>query len=97
VSRDQIYAANAAQKRVISMPKFMDFHANQSIASESVARLRQETLDGTTDGFGVRQLELFYSPNGKGIYCLLEADDEEAVRNHHNGNCSDVVRVESLL
>jgi hypothetical protein len=49
------------------------------------------------DAFGVRQIELFYSPDGKGVYCLLEAPDEEAVRQHHEGNCGEVIKVESLL
>ena len=79
------------------MPKFMDFHPNYQIASERIGQLRQETVERTSDRYGVRQLELFYSPDGKGIYCLLEGPDEAAVRNHHNGNCNEVIRVESLL
>jgi len=79
------------------MPKFMDFHADMALAPQQVARLRQETLAGTVDQYGVRQVDLFYSPNGKGIYCLLEAPDEDAVRDHHHGNCGEVVKVESVL
>jgi hypothetical protein len=81
----------------ISMPKFMDFHPNYLVSPEAVARLRKETVEGAIDQYGVRQLELFHSPDGKGSYCLLDAPDEEAVRNHHKGNCGDVIKVESLL
>ena len=35
--------------------------------------------------------------DAKGIYCVLEAPDEVAIRNHHNGNCNEVIGVESLL
>jgi hypothetical protein len=79
------------------MPRFMDFHPDYQISADSIARLRGEVADGTPDQYGVRQLELFYSPNGKGIYCLLEGPDELAVRNHHNGRCNEVLEVESLL
>lgn len=78
------------------MPKFIDFHPSYNISPERVAQLRQEMLDGKSDQYGVRQLELYHSPQGRGVYCLLEAPDEAAVRNHHNGNCSDVIMVESL-
>ena len=79
------------------MPKFIDFHPGFQISPERIAQLRQQTLDGNTDQYGVRQLELFYSRDGKGVYCLLDGPDEAAVRNHHNGNCNEVIRVESLF
>jgi len=79
------------------MPKFIDFHPDYQVSAESVAQLRQQTVEGTSDQYGVRQLELFYSPDGQGVYCLLEGADETAVRNHHHGNCNEVLRVESLL
>ena len=78
------------------MPKFMDFHPNMSISPERIEQLRHETLEGRVDQYGVRQVELFHSAEGA-IYCLLEAPDETAVRKHHNGNCGEVFRVESLL
>ena len=79
------------------MPKFIDFHPGVQIAPERVAQIRQDTVDGKSDQFGVRQLEFYYSSDGKGVYCVLEAPDESAVRNHHNGNCNEVIRVESLF
>jgi hypothetical protein len=79
------------------VPKFIDFHPGYQIAPERVSQLRQDTVEGKSDQYGVRQLELYYSPEGKGVYCILEAPDEVAVRNHHNGNCNEVIRVDSLL
>ena len=79
------------------MPKFMDFHPNVQISPEGLAQLREDTKSRKVDAFGVRQIELFYSPDGKGVYCLLEAPDEAAVREHHEGNCGEVIEVESLL
>jgi len=79
------------------MPKFMDFHPDLIMELDHVQRLRQETESGKVDQFGVRQLELFYNPDGKGVYCMLEAPDEEAVRKHHGGNCGEIIRIESLL
>ncbi len=79
------------------MPKFIDFHPNLQVSTEDVEHLRAETQLGKVDEFGVRQIELFYSPDGKGVYCLLEAPDAEAVRKHHGGQCGEVIQVESLL
>jgi hypothetical protein len=90
-------AENTTIGKDLSMPKFMDFHPNFRISPERVAQLRQETAEGKVDQYGVRQLELFHSPDGNGVYCLLEGPDEVAVRSHHNGNCGEVIRVESLL
>ena len=81
------------------MPKFMDFHDHLPLPQQAIDELRQQAEDGTTDEFGVRQIELFHNPDGK-VYCLLEGPDEEAVRQHHAAlqvPCSDVHRVETLL
>jgi hypothetical protein len=75
----------------------MDFHPNIQVSAEGIAQLRADTKSGKVDEFGVRQIELFYSPDGKGVYCLLEAPNEEAVRKHHGGECGEVIQVESLL
>ncbi len=79
------------------MPKFIDFHPNVEVSPEGIAQLREDTKSGKVDEFGVRQIELYYSPDGKGVYCVLEAPDEDAVRKHHGGHCGDIVKVESLL
>ena len=78
------------------MPRFMDFHPDLQVSPEGIARLRREAVEGTRDQYGVCQIDLFFNPDGKGIYCLLDGPDEVAVRNHHNGRCNDVIQVESL-
>jgi hypothetical protein len=81
------------------MSKFMDFHDDLKIPDESIERLAQQTRDGVTDEFGVRQVELYYNADGK-VYCLLEGPDEEAIRKHHEAlgiSYGEVHRVNSLL
>jgi tRNA-binding EMAP/Myf-like protein len=81
----------------IPVPKFIDFHPNLQVSAEGIAQLREDTKSGKVDEFGVRQLELIDSPDGKGVYSVLEAPDEDAVRKHHGGSCGEVIKVESLL
>lgn len=64
------------------MPTFMDFHDDLKLPQEAIDQLTDETRAGTTDQFGVRQVELFYNADGK-VYCLLEGPDEDAIRKHH--------------
>ena len=81
------------------MPKFMDFHNGLKLSPADIEQLRTQTQAGTTDEYGVRQLELYYNAEGK-VYCLLEGPDEEAVRRHHAAldvPCEEVNRVETLL
>jgi acylphosphatase len=81
------------------MPKFMDYHDDLKLPAEAVQQFAQETKEGATDQFGVRQLELYHNADGK-VYCLLEGPDEEAIRNHHaalNVPCGEVHQVDSLL
>jgi len=81
------------------MPKFMDFHDDLALPSETIEQLRKETIDGAVDEFGVRQIELFHNPSGK-VYCLLEAPNATAVRSHHAAlgiSCGDVHEVSGLL
>ena len=81
------------------MAKFMDFHDGLKLSSDDIEQLRTQTREGTTDEFGVRQLELYHNPEGK-VYCLLEGPDEEAVRKHHAAldvPCGEVNKVETLL
>jgi len=69
------------------MPRFMDFHSDLKLPEEA-----------RSDQFGVRQLELYYNEGGQ-VYCLLEAPDEQAVRDHHAAfgvPCGDVHQIDSL-
>jgi hypothetical protein len=81
------------------MPRFMDFHDDLKLPAEAVEQIGQGARDGAVDEFGVRQIELFHNAEGK-VYCLLDAPDEDAVRQHHAAldvPCGAVHRVDSLL
>lgn len=81
------------------MPRFMDYHDDLKLPAEAIAEIGRGAKAGESDQFGVRQIELFHNPDGK-VYCLLEAPDEQAVRDHHAAldvPCGDVHRVDSLL
>ncbi|MDP6549271.1 MAG: DUF4242 domain-containing protein, partial [Dehalococcoidia bacterium] len=81
------------------MPKFMDAHADLKLPPEMVEQLRKEATEKQADRFGVTQLELYYNQDGL-VYCLLDAPNEQAVRDHHQEvgvACGDVHQVDSLL
>jgi hypothetical protein len=81
------------------MPNFMDFHDDLKLPSEVILQITRDTKDAKADEFGVRQLELFHNAEGK-VYCLLEAPDADAVRNHHAAlgvPCGEVHEVSQLL
>ena len=77
----------------------MDFHDDLKLPSEVILQITRDTKDAKADEFGVRQLELFHNAEGK-VYCLLEAPDAAAVRNHHAAlgvPCGEVHEVSQLL
>jgi hypothetical protein len=77
----------------------MDFHDDLKLPSEVILQITRDTKDAKADEFGVRQLELFHNAEGK-VYCLLEAPDADAVRNHHAAlgvPCGEVHEVSQLL
>ena len=81
------------------MPKFMDYHDHLQLPIEAIQQITQDTKAAKEDEFGVRQLELFYNPEGK-VYCLLEAPDADAVRSHHAAigvPCGDVNEITGIL
>lgn len=80
------------------MPRFMDFHDDLKLPQEAIDEIGRGAKAGEADKFGVRQVELFHNADGK-VYCLLDAPDEDAVRQHHAAldvPCGQVHRVESL-
>ena len=82
-----------------SMPRFMDYHDDLRLPQQAIDEIGRGAKAGESDEFGVRQVELFHNPDGK-VYCLLDAPDEQAVRNHHAAldvPCGDVHRVDSLF
>lgn len=81
------------------MPKFMDFHEELRLPEEAIAQIGRDAREGKTDQFGVRQVELYHNADGK-VYCLLEAPDADAVRQHHASlglSCGDVNQVSTIL
>ncbi len=80
------------------MPTFMDVHDDLKLPREAIEEIAREAMEGKTDQFGVRQIELFHNPMGK-VYCVLDAPDEAAVRAHHEAlgvTCGHVDQVETL-
>jgi hypothetical protein len=76
----------------------MDFHSDLKLPEEAIAQIADDARQARSDQFGVRQLELYYNDGGQ-VYCLLEAPDEQAVRDHHAAlgvPCGDVHEVGSL-
>jgi Protein of unknown function (DUF4242) len=81
------------------VPHFMDFHADLQLPPEAIEQITQDTKNAKADQFGVRQVELFHNSAGQ-VYCLLDAPDADAVRQHHEAlgvPCGDVHEVNGLL
>ena len=77
----------------------MDYHDDLKLPQQAIDDIGRGSRDGEVDEFGVRQVELFHNPDGK-VYCLLDAPDEQAVRDHHAAldvPCGEVHQVSSLL
>jgi Nickel responsive protein SCO4226-like len=80
------------------MPRFMDFHQDLTLPAEAIAQIAEDARHARADQFGVRQIELYHTPDGK-VYCLLDGPDEQAIRAHHAAlgvPCGDVHQVDSL-
>jgi hypothetical protein len=77
------------------MPQFMDFHSDLKLPREAIDDISKGAEEGTADEFGVRQLELYHNANGK-VYCLLDAPNEQAVRDHHAALGVDVGEVDEV-
>ena len=81
-----------------AMPRFMDLHEDLKLPAEAIAQIADDTRHARADQFGVRQIELYYNPDGT-VYCLLEGPDEDAIRQHHAAlgvPCGEVHQVDSL-
>ena len=81
------------------MATFMDYHSDLKLPESAISDLTESTRAHAYDEFGVRQIELYHNADGN-VYCLLEAPDAEAVRQHHAAlgvPCGEVHEVQSLL
>jgi len=61
------------------MPKFLDVHPLKGFEEETLKKLQQSPIDE----FGVRHLNLMYNEEEDKFFCLLDAPNKEAVKNHH--------------
>jgi uncharacterized protein DUF4242 len=80
------------------MPQFMDYHDDLKLPAEAIDEIARGAREREADEFGVRQIDLFHNPDGQ-VYCLLDAPDAEAVRQHHAAlgvPCGDVHQVSGL-
>jgi hypothetical protein len=80
------------------MPQFMDFHDDLKLPQDAIDGIAEGARAGATDEFGVRQVELYHNPAGK-VYCLLEAPNAQAVRDHHAAlgvDCGEVHEVSGI-
>jgi hypothetical protein len=68
------------------------------LPEDAIAQIADDARNGRSDQFGVRQVELYHNADGQ-VYCLLDAPDEQAVRDHHAAlgvPCGDVHEIDSL-
>ena len=80
------------------MPLFHDVHDDLVLPEEAVVQIKAGADAGERDQFGVHQHALYH--DGKGhVVCILDAPDEQAVRDHHHAlgvSCGDVHPVTSM-
>lgn len=87
-----------ARKGGCTLPLFMDYHDELKLPQEAIDQITEEAKADKSDQFGVRQAELFHNADGK-VYCLLEAPNAEAVRQHHAAlgvDCGEVHEVRGI-
>ena len=80
------------------MPQFMDFHPDLKLPEQAIDDITQGAVAETADQFGVTQVELYHNPDDT-VYCLLDAPNAQAVRDHHAAlgvNCGDVHEVTGI-
>jgi hypothetical protein len=80
------------------MPQFMDFHPELKLPHEAIDDIAAGAHAGTADQFGVRQVELYHNSDGT-VYCLLDAPNAQAVRDHHTAlsvDCGEVHEVTGI-
>lgn len=77
------------------VPQFMDFRSDLKLPQSAIDDITRGAQAKETDQFGVRQVELYHNPDGQ-VYCLLDAPNAQAVRDHHEAlgvPCGDVHEV----
>ncbi len=81
------------------MPLFHDVHDGLILPPEAIVQIKAGAEAREHDQFGVRQEALYYNADGH-VVCILDAPDEQAVRDHHHAlgvSCGDVHSVTSIM
>lgn len=80
---------------MVEMAVFIDGHDLKNISSEEIKKLVNEPPDEN----GVRILEVLFNENENKAFCILEAPNKEAVRDHHDNKkieCDFVFEVNQI-
>lgn len=64
------------------MPKFLDAHPLKGLDDETLRKLHV----APADEYGIKHLNLMYNREEDKFYCLLEAPNKQAVKDHHSKN-----------
>ena len=62
------------------MPKFLDVHPLKGLDEETLRQLQS----APADEFEVKAVNLMYNREEDKFYCLLEAPNKQAIKDHHN-------------
>jgi hypothetical protein len=79
------------------MAIFVDQHLAEDVPLEVFGRMIQEAERRHVDAHGVRVLG--HRMGGQHVYCVLQAPDADAVRQHHTARglpCDEIHQVEGL-
>ena len=61
------------------MPRYLDVHPLGNFSEETLNKLQKLPKDE----FGVTHINMMYSKEEDRFFCLLDAPNKEAVKNHH--------------
>jgi hypothetical protein len=62
------------------MPRFLDVHPLKGVDEDSLRRFQNAPVDE----FQVKAINLMYNYEADRFYCLLEAPNKQAIKDHHN-------------
>jgi hypothetical protein len=62
------------------MPRFLDVHHLKGLDEDTLRKLQS----APADEFEVKPLNLMYNYEADRFYCLLEAPNKQAIKDHHN-------------
>jgi hypothetical protein len=62
------------------MPRFLNVHPLKGVDEETLRQLQS----APADEFEVKAVNLMYNREEDKFYCLLEAPNKQAIKDHHN-------------